>query len=220
LACRNGQPYALELIDDQILGMDGLALARLIKEDGALADMLLILLTSFGQRGDGPTALHAGFAGYLVKPIRQAQLYDCIITVIGMTATCRPPTPITHHHVAEVQTQSRTRVLVAEDYMVNQKVAVRMLEKLGCRVNVAANGLETLEALGHCPYDLVFMDCQMPEMDGYTATAAIRTREQDTGHHIPIVAMTANAMQGDRDSCLVLRFTIAVRVTTAERRCN
>jgi len=179
-----------------------MTLGHLIKNDRTLADMRLILLTSFGQRGHAQAALQAGFAGYLVKPIRQSQLYDCLVTVMDMPTAPTPPTLITCHNITEVQTQTRTRVLVAEDNVVNQKVAVRMLEKLGCRVDVVANGLEALEALAQCPYDLILMDCQMPEMDGYAATAAIRVREQQTGRHIPIVAMTANAMQGDRESCL------------------
>jgi len=160
------------------------------------------VLTSFGQRGHGQAALQAGFAGYLVKPIRQSPLYDCLVTVMGMPTTPTPPTLITRHNVAEVQTQARTRVLVAEDNIVNQKVAVRMLEKLGCRVDVVANGCEALKVLAQCPYDLVLMDCQMPEMDGYAATAAIRAHERQTGQHLPIIAMTANAMQGDREDCL------------------
>ena len=121
---------------------------------------------------------------------------------MSMPTTPTPPTLITRHNVAEAQTQARTRVLVAEDNIVNQKVAVRMLEKLGCRVDVVANGCEALKVLAQCPYDLVLMDCQMPEMDGYAATAAIRAREQQTGQHLPIIAMTANAMQGDREDCL------------------
>jgi CheY-like chemotaxis protein len=95
-----------------------------------------------------------------------------------------------------------TRVLVVEDNIVNQKVAVHMLEKLGCRVDVVANGREALDTLIQCPYDLVFMDCQRPEMDGYAATVAVREREQQTGSRIPIIAMTANAMPGDRETCL------------------
>ena len=202
LACSHGQPYALGLLADQMPGMDGMTLGRLMKNDRTLADMRLILLTSFGQRGHAPAALQAGFAGYLVKPIRQSQLYACLVTVMGMSTAPPPQTLVTCHNIAEVQTQRRIRVLVAEDNVVNQKVAVRLLEKLGCQVDVVANGLEALEALAQCPYDLVLMDCQMPEMDGYAATAAIRVREQQTGRHIPIVAMTANAMQGDRESCL------------------
>jgi CheY-like chemotaxis protein len=182
--------------------MDGMTLGGTIKSDRTLADMRLVLLTSFGQRGHGQTALQAGFAGYLVKPLRQSQLYDCLVTVMGLPASSAPPTLITRHRVAEVQMQTRLRVLVAEDNIVNQKVAARMLEKLGCRVDVVANGREALAVLNQCPYDLVFMDCQMPEMDGYAATAALRLREQQTGQHLPIIAMTANVMPGDREDCL------------------
>jgi CheY-like chemotaxis protein len=108
-----------------------------------------------------------------------------------------PPTSLT-----AAPARSSSRVLVAEDNIVNQKVALRMLEKLGCRVDVAANGREVLDALEHISYDIIFMDCQMPELDGYEATAGIRARETQTGGHIPIIAMTANAMQDDRARCL------------------
>lgn len=201
-ACSTGQPYALGLLDYQLCDMDGMTLGRVIKADHALADMRLVLLTSFGQRGHGQAALQAGFTGYLVKPIRQSQLYDCLTTVMGMPAIATPPMLITRHRVAEIHTQRRTRILLAEDNIVNQKVAVRMLEKLGYRVDVVANGLEALDALTKCPYDLVLMDCQMPEMDGYMATAAIRRHEQHTGRHLPIIAMTASALPGDREDCL------------------
>ena len=202
MANHQGQPYALGLLDYQMPGMDGLTLGRIIKADRALADLHLVLLTSFGQRGHGQAARQAGFAGYLVKPIRQSQLYDCLVTVMGMPTAPTPPKLITRHNMAEVQTQAGIRVLVAEDNIVNQQVAVRMLEKLGCRVDVVANGCEALKVLAQCPYDLVLMDCQMPDMDGYATTAAIRAREQQTGQHLPNIAMTANAMRGDREDCL------------------
>jgi CheY-like chemotaxis protein len=109
---------------------------------------------------------------------------------------------VTRHSLIEAQAQRRLKVLVAEDNVVNQKVAVRMLEKLGCRVDTVANGVEALAAHASGTYDLIFMDGQMPAMDGYAATAVIRARETQTGQHIPIIAMTANAMQGDREECL------------------
>ncbi len=202
LASSTNQPYTLGFLDSQIGDKDGIPLAHVIKIEPALADMRLVMLTSFNRRDHGLAALQAGFAGYLVKPIRQSLLYDCLVTALGLPATPTPPMLVPQYSITDIPAQMHTRVLVAEDNIVNQKVAVRMLEKLGCRVDVAANGREALDALLQCPYDLVFMDCQMPEMDGYAATLAVREREPQTGSHIPIIAMTANAMQGDREACL------------------
>ncbi|HEY7491581.1 MAG TPA: response regulator [Candidatus Tectomicrobia bacterium] len=201
-AHRNGTPYALAILDFHMPGMNGLELARAIKADPLLRSLRLVLLSSIGQRGDGAEARQVGIAAYLTKPIRQSQLYDCLTTVMGMPADPPAVPLVTRHSLVETQSQWRARVLVAEDNMVNQKVAVRMLEKLGCRVDVVANGCEAIAALTHITYDLVFMDCQMPEMDGFEATAAIRAREAQTGGHLPIIAMTANAMQGDQERCL------------------
>src|SRR2546425_6869532 len=113
-----------------------------------------------------------------------------------------PSRLITLQTLREAQGQLRARILVAEDNVVNQRVAARMLEKLGCRVDVVANGLEAVAACRRIPYDCIFMDCQMPELDGYAATAVIRQQDATTGQHTPIIAMTANAMQGDRDRCV------------------
>ncbi|MEE9146194.1 MAG: response regulator [Candidatus Tectomicrobia bacterium] len=200
-ASRNAQPYDLAILDHQMPGMDGMTLAREIKADAAISAVRLILLTSFGKRGDGEATRRGGFDAYLTKPLRQSHLYDGIMTVMGTAATASTPL-ITRHSMAEAKAQIRARVLIAEDNVVNQKVAVRLLEKLGCRVDVVANGREAVEATARITYDLMFIDCQMPEMDGYEATAAIRAREAQTGNHIPIIAMTANAMQGDREKCL------------------
>ena len=202
LAQEAGCPYALAILDFQMPGMDGLSLAQAIKANPDMASIPLVLLTSVGQRGDGDAALRAGFAAYMNKPIRQSQLYNCLATVIGMARDPMPASLITRHRLAEMHAEFRARVLVAEDNVVNQKVAVRMLEKLGCRVDVVANGQEALKASAQIPYTVVFMDCQMPEMDGYAATAAIRAREAQTRDHLPVIAMTANAMQGDREQCL------------------
>lgn len=200
-AYREGRPYPLVLCDRQLSGMDGTMLARVIKADPLLATVRLIMLHPFGQRQD-EVAQRIGVTAGLVKPIRPSQLYRCLAA--GMEAAGAPAaeTFVVTSQAAETSSQSRARVLVAEDNIVNQKVAVRMLEKLGCRVDVAANGLEALEALARLSYDVVFMDCQMPEMDGYAAAAAIRAREGQIGSHTPIIAMTANAMQGDRERCL------------------
>jgi two-component system, sensor histidine kinase and response regulator len=200
LAHREGRPYDLAILDHQMPDMDGMALARAIKSDPALAPVPLVLLASVSYRGCAEEAQHAGFNALLLKPIRQSQLYDCIATVIGMVSEPAPQRLITDHPLTDPA--ARTRVLVAEDNAVNQRLAARMLEKRGCRVDVVANGLEAVEAVARIAYDCVFMDCQMLEMDGYVATSVIGQREAMTGMHIPIIAMTANAMDGDRERCL------------------
>src|SRR5262249_46491570 len=146
-------------------------------------------------------AQQAGIAAFLTKPVRQAHLYKCLTTILGAAAGRPGVAPMPHCQEA-AQAQIHARVLVVEDNVVNQKVVVRLLEKLGCRIDVAANGHEAITMLAQMAYDLVFMDCQMPEMDGFAATEAIRQREVCSGQHIPIIAMTANALQGDRERCL------------------
>ena len=201
LAFQEGRPYALVMIDFQLQGMEGMALAQAIKSDAQLSTARLILLAPFGYRGDDGAAQPTGFDAYLVKPLRQSQLYDCIATITGKQAISSNVLE-TRHRLAEMQAQAETRILLVEDNVVNQRVAERILERFGCRVDVVENGLQALEALEHTGYDCILMDCQMPEMDGYEATAAIRLREARTDHHVPIIAMTANAMQGDRERCL------------------
>jgi signal transduction histidine kinase/DNA-binding response OmpR family regulator/HPt (histidine-containing phosphotransfer) domain-containing protein len=196
-----GQPYTLAILDYQMPGMDGLELARAIKSDPTLAPMRLVMLSSVNQRGQGTAAQQAGIAACLTKPVRQSHLYNCLMTVMSAAAEPTAVLPVTRRQ-EEAQVQIHARVLVVEDNVVNQKVAVRLLEKLGCRVDVAANGREAVNMLTQLTYDVVFMDCQMPEMDGFAATAAIRQGEASTGQHMPIIAMTANAMQGDRERCL------------------
>ena len=203
LAQRDGRPYDLAILDHQMPDMDGMMLARTITSDRALAGIPLVLLTSVSYRGAAGEAKDAGFSAFLIKPIRQSQLYDCIASVMQLAgnSSSTPQRLITRDLLPEIQPM-RSRVLVVEDNVINQKLASRMLEKLGCRVDVAANGLEAVEAIGRITYHCVFMDCQMPEMDGFEATRAIRRREALTGAHIPIVAMTANAMESDREQCL------------------
>jgi two-component system, sensor histidine kinase and response regulator len=214
-AAEEGDPYHLAIADLQMPGMDGMELAHRIKADPAIAPTELILLTSMGLRGEAEQARRVGFAAYLRKPVRQSKLFDAIATVmgalpIGEDAEANPAyeAPIVTRHSLEVakahprERRSRPHVLVAEDNQVNQKVAARMLEKLGYRADVAANGLEALEALSRIPYAAVLMDVQMPEMGGYEATARIRRREEGRGRRTPIIAMTANALQGDREKAL------------------
>jgi len=209
-------PFDVAILDMQMPGMDGLELTRQIRSDRAISATRLVLLTSVGKRGDAKAAQDAGIHAYLAKPIRQSLVFECLSLVLGHTTGTagtvdQPPTPIiTQHTVAEAMMQSRSLVLVVEDNPVNQKVAANMIEKLGYRVNVAANGREAVESLARISYDLVFMDCQMPEMDGFEATRVIRNQEasllQAVGKppHLPIIAMTANAMKEDRDHCLAI----------------
>jgi signal transduction histidine kinase/CheY-like chemotaxis protein len=191
-----GQPYALVILDMLMPHMNGLELAHRIKAEADLAPVRLVLLSSGTQYDEEQSAREAGIAAYVAKPVNQARLYDAIAT--AMSTASVPQTQVQTQAGAE----SKIRVLLAEDNITNQKVAMLMLEKLGCRVDAVANGREALEALTHITYDLVFMDCQMPEMDGYEATTAIRAREAIGDRHVPIIAMTAYAMRDDRERCL------------------
>jgi two-component system, sensor histidine kinase and response regulator len=207
-AAVRGNAYDLVVLDLIMPEVDGFELARMIKEDSKISSVRLVLLTSAGQRGDGSRARDAGIAAYLTKPVRQSHLFDCLITVLStprerakVTDSIAPSTLVTRHTLQEARKMSPKLILLAEDNMVNQKIAVRQLQKLGYRADVVANGREAVEALSRIPYDLVFMDCQMPEMDGYEASAEIR-RIEGEAKHTPIVAMTAHALQGDREKCI------------------
>jgi PAS domain S-box-containing protein len=194
----NVLPYDLMILKHPMPTLDGIVLASVIKADPHLASMRLILLTFLGQRIED--VQHIGFSGYLTKPLRQSHLYDCLIAATGRQATTAVQAS-TLQRSADNDALPR-KVLVVEDNIVNQRVAMRMLEKHGCRVDVVANGREALDATASIAYDCIFMDCQMPEMDGFEATTLIRQREMQTGQHVPIIAMTANAMHGDREQCL------------------
>jgi CheY-like chemotaxis protein len=182
-------------------GMGRFELAHAIKSDPNIAKVHLVLLTSAGVRGDGATAISAGIAAYLTKPVRQSQLFDCLTMVVSNSSLVTDPNLVTSNPLRAASRMSNKLILLADDNVVNQKVAVRQLEKLGYRADAVANGLEAVEALSRISYDLVLMDCQMPEMDGYAATAEIRRLEGIT-RHTPIVAMTANALTGDREKSI------------------
>jgi len=192
-------PYDLAVLDMRMPGMDGLTLARIVKGDRAVSGVKLALLTSFGQKGHGAEATRAGISGYLTKPVDEADLHDCLSEILAGGA--RHPVLVTRHSLREARPPSSARILVAEDNEVNQKVAVKILEKLGYRVEVADNGEEAVEACLRTAYDALLMDCQMPVVDGFAATARIRERE-GAARHTPIIAMTASAMMGDREKCL------------------
>lgn len=201
LASARGVPFQVALLDMQMPEMSGLELSQQIKADPALAPTQLILLTSLGRRTPLDDAHATSVAACLSKPVRQAALlaaFGRALAPAGDDAPERraaPPDPL------RVALVSSARVLLAEDNAVNQKVAVRMLEKLGYQADVAGNGLEAIEAFRRIRYALIFMDCQMPEMDGFEATAAIRGLEPGLPQPV-VVAITASAMEGDRERCL------------------
>jgi signal transduction histidine kinase/CheY-like chemotaxis protein/HPt (histidine-containing phosphotransfer) domain-containing protein len=204
-AREEGDPFWIALVDMQMPGMDGKTLGKKIKADPTLGDTRLVMLTSVGHRGESTKLQQIGFAAYLTKPVKISHLYDCLVTVLSVSAGEAKDSdrPIITRHTLREQKKRRIRILVAEDNVVNQKVALRILEKLGFGADTVANGQEAVTALETIPYDLVLMDVQMPDMNGYEATRFIRDpRSRVLRHDIPIIAMTAHALKGDRDKCL------------------
>lgn len=202
-AARANDRFEIAILDFRMPVMNGETLGQRIKQDSQLKNTILILMTSMGTPGDARRFEKIGFAAYLTKPVNQHQLHDCLTTVAGMDAA--PPQQstraiLTRHSLAENQ-KRRVRILLAEDNLTNQKVATRILDKLGYTADTVVNGKQALDALATISYDIVFMDCQMPLMDGYTATRMIRNSTFDT-RNVPIIAMTAHAMKGDREKCL------------------
>ena len=194
-----GRSFPLILLDAQMPEMDGFALAEYIKRHPDFRAATVMMLSSAGQRGDAIRCRELGIAAYLTKPVRQGELMDAILTALG-TRKESASELVTRHTLRE--SRSRLRILLAEDNPVNQLVAMRMLEKCGHAVTIASDGRKALAAVGKDTFDLVFMDVQMPEMDGLEATRAIRETEKLTDRHIPIFAMTAHAMKGDEERCL------------------
>ncbi len=198
-----GRPYDAALLDHLMPDCDGAELGGLVIRDETLKSTRLILLTSSGQRGDGQLFANIGFAAYLLKPVAQRDLTECLILVLGASAHSwhlQSQPMITRNALRAQRAQKRSRILLAEDNLVNQKVALRLLEKLDYRVDVVADGLAAVAAWQSGRFDLVIMDCQMPQMDGYEATREIR-RLEGGKRRIPIVALTAHAMNGDEQKC-------------------
>ncbi len=191
-----GTPIPLVLLDAHMPGMDGWAVAAQITQDLSLVGATIMMLSSGGQRGDAARCRAMGIAAYLMKPVTHAELWDAILEVLGTTAPAPDRTLVTRHTMQEAH--RRLRILVAEDNAVNQRLARRLLEKQGHSVAVVDNGRAALATLAQQPFDLVLMDVQMPDMDGLETTAAIRAQEQETGGHLPIIALTAHTMQGDQ----------------------
>jgi PAS domain S-box-containing protein len=215
-AAESGRPFDAAVLDMQMPDVDGLALGRAIKENPALAHTALIMMTTLGQQGDAKQFQDAGFAAYLTKPVRHQHMHDCLALALGRRSDPQPLL-ITKHTIAEATSKrNRVKILLAEDNVVNERVALAMLGKFGYQAEAVKNGREVLAALEKDRFDLVLMDCQMPEMDGYEATRAIRSGDP-TYRDIPIVALTANAMEGDRDLCLAagMNAYIAKPVTAA-----
>jgi CheY-like chemotaxis protein len=198
-ARRSGNPYALVLTDANMPAVDGFALAERIRTDAELCSTIVMMLTSGDRPGEIARCEQLGIAAYLLKPVKQSELFDAIVMALGITAAEDDSSVTAPAEAADVP---RLRILLAEDSLVNQKLAVALLQRHGHRVTVASHGLEALAAFDAEEFDLILMDVQMPEMDGLQATAAIRSREKGTGRHIPIIAMTAHAMKGDRQRCL------------------
>jgi len=199
-AHRAGDPYHIVLLDMQMPGMDGEQTARAIKSDPSVKDVKILILTSMGQRGDAVRLQALGCSGYLLKPVKQQMLFDAVVAVLGRKED-QPPSLITRHILAE-QRKNDLRLLLAEDNLINQKLAVVLLQKAGYSVDVVETGIQALESVKVNHYSAVLMDVQMPDMDGLEATHEIRAWEQSNGQHIPIIAMTAHAMAGDRDRCI------------------
>jgi two-component system, sensor histidine kinase and response regulator len=229
-AATGDDPFSIAILDMHMPNTNGETLGQWIKADPALRDtVMMVMATSVGMRGDAARMKAIGFSAYLTKPIKESKLYDCLVTALsdarGPAADGGANRLITRYTPTQ-RDHSKARILVAEDNAVNQKVAIRILQKLGYQADIAADGHEVLKALEMSAYDLVLMDCQMPEMDGYEATRKIRSQEagdrgqesrgsgqdqhpianaaakQHMTHRIPIIAMTAHAMKGDRELCL------------------
>jgi two-component system sensor histidine kinase/response regulator len=204
-AAEQKEPFRLVVLDAQMPAMDGFQLVERMRAQGHLARATIMMLSASGQRGDARRCRELGIAAYLTKPVRQGELKQAIASVLS-----RPPDQpsaagelVTRHTLRERRVAGRRlRVLVVEDNLVNQQLAVRLLERWGHEVRLCPNGHEALAALEDETFDVVLMDVQMPEMGGMEATAAIREKEKLTGEHLPIIALTAHAMKGDRERCL------------------
>jgi len=198
-AALRGAPFDAAILGNDIEGADAFALAARVHAEPALAATPLILLSAVDEPGRAAEALARGFRAYLRKPLRQSSLFDALASA---TSNQAPPTSAPRATPAAAVTHPDVRILVAEDHPVNRKLAQQQLKKLGYTADFAADGREAIEAVQRERYDVVFMDCQMPEVDGFRATREIRAWEASRGRHTPIIAMTASALEGDRDACL------------------
>lgn len=205
-AVSGSDPFDVAIVDFQMPGMSGDAVGEMIKQDQTLSNTILVMLTSSGHKGDAARVQEIGFAAYLTKPIKHQQFFECMCAVLGKTETSSDPPlrqQLITRHILEDLNKNDTRILLVEDNPTNQKLALKMVKKQGYNADLASNGKEAVEALINVNYHLVLMDIQMPVMDGLEATRIIRDSSSDVKNHlVPIVAMTAHAMAGDKEKCL------------------
>ena len=199
---QRGHPFALLLLDRAMPDVDGFAVAERIQSAAHLVRTTVVMLTSAGARGDAARCKELGIDAYLLKPVRQSELRDAIVSALarGPRDDAEGRAPVTRYTIREAR--RKLRVLLAEDNVVNQRLAMRLLEKAGHVVTVVGDGRAAIEATESGAFDVVLMDVQMPEVDGVEATGAIREREKQTGRHTPIIALTAHAMAEDERRCL------------------
>jgi two-component system, sensor histidine kinase and response regulator len=181
--------------------MDGFVVAACIQQDPCIAGPTILMLSSMDLSGDAARCRTLGIPFYLTKPIIPSDLWEAILAALGQAAPANRPTPLAAHRVP-LGSHHGVRILVAEDNVINQLLVVRMLEKRGYEVEVVSTGQAALAALEQHLFDLVLMDVQMPDLDGFETTATIRVQERETGAHLPIIALTAHAMSGDHERCL------------------
>ncbi len=197
-------PYEVVLLDDTLPGMNGLELATEIKSDPSIGELQMILLIPVSGHKKVNELRAAGIFMQVTKPVRLSELHDCLMRVMSKSGEADPAQHLESRPLSHPEIRFDAHVLVAEDNAVNQALAQSMLENLGCQVDVVENGVQALQALSDKHYNLVCMDCQMPEMDGYEATAQIRRQEaeKEVSHRLPIIALTAESLAGDRERCL------------------
>jgi signal transduction histidine kinase/DNA-binding response OmpR family regulator len=202
---KRGEPYVVALVDGQLPDCDDYSLALEVAADPALSDTTVIVISSLSHRLDAATLRQAGIAGFIAKPVDQSEIFNLLVKVLGESFFATSPPEVTPRESVSTHATAPTRrytVLLVEDNPINQRLALRLLEKLGHDVHLASNGREALEWIDRHRFDVVLMDIQMPEMDGLTATRELRARERrDSKPSMPVVAMTAHAMQGDQEKC-------------------
>jgi two-component system sensor histidine kinase/response regulator len=200
-ATKSNRQFRLILLDGMMPDMDGFELARHINQNPVYSKATVMMLTSLNQHGDAARCRELGVSAYVVKPILQAELLNAMANALDISVECLLQTPVSPEK-KQPKSDRALKILLAEDNLINQTVAVRLLQKRGHSVVVVGNGKEAVQAVGVQLFDLVLMDVQMPEMSGFEATAIIRAAEQISGDHLPIIAMTAHVMTGDRERCL------------------